>query len=88
VCRRLSRRELLRYGALVAATFPAARILDRWSIADAAAEPGPGHPAVPMNLELVTVTDTQAAVTWFTGDPAFPPGVSGSSRSRPGGSGR
>ncbi len=26
-------------------------------------------PAVPMHLELVTVTDTQAIVTWFTGDP-------------------
>src|SRR5689334_23808748 len=25
-----------------------------------------------MNLELVTVTDTEAVITWFTGDPTAP----------------
>ena len=62
----LTRRQLMRYAALVAATLPAARVLEPgWSLAG---ESGPGN-AVPMNLELVTVTDTQAVVTWFTGDP-------------------
>ncbi|MGZ4436993.1 MAG: metallophosphoesterase [Nocardioidaceae bacterium] len=62
----LTRRQLLRYGALVAATFPAARLLSpQWALADQA---GTGT-AVPLHLELVTVTDTEAAITWFTGDP-------------------
>jgi hypothetical protein len=63
----LSRRQLLRYAALVGATFPATSALDRgWLLS---AQAGSGI-AVPMNLELVTVTDTEAAITWFTGDPA------------------
>lgn len=64
----LSRRQLLRHAALVAATFPAARLaLEGWSLpAEARAADGL---AVPMNLELVTVTDTTAVMTWFTGDP-------------------
>jgi hypothetical protein len=71
MCRPLTRRELLKYAALVAATFPASKVLrPGWSLAEEAA--GPLNPAVPMNLELVTVTDTQAAVTWFTGDPTTP----------------
>jgi 3',5'-cyclic-AMP phosphodiesterase len=62
----LTRRQLMRYAALVAATYPLARTLEPgWSLAD---ETGSGS-AVPMNLELVTVTDTEAAITWFTGDP-------------------
>ena len=45
----------MRYAALVAATLPAARVLEPgWSLAG---EAGSGS-AVPMNLELVTVTDT------------------------------
>lgn len=63
----LSRRQLLQYSALVAATFPAAALLDDgWSLAADAAATGL---AVPMHLELVTVTDTSATITWFTGDP-------------------
>ena len=62
----LSRRTLLRYSALVAATFPAAAATDCWSLAAQAAESGL---AVPMHAELVTVTDTSAVITWFTGDP-------------------
>lgn len=58
----LTRRQLLRYGALVAATFP----LAGGALATRARAAGP---AVPMNLELVTVTDTSAVITWFTGDP-------------------
>lgn len=63
----LSRRQLLRYAALVGATFPALEAIGPdWSLADAVAA---GGNAVPMNLELVTVTDTTAIITWFTGDP-------------------
>lgn len=63
----LSRRQLLRYGALVAATFPAAHLLrPEWALAEHAASTGP---AAPIHLELVTVSDTRAVVTWFTGDP-------------------
>jgi 3',5'-cyclic-AMP phosphodiesterase len=66
----LSRRQLLRYAALVGATFPALEALGPdWSLADAAAVEGRGGLAVPMHLELVTVTDTTATITWFTGDP-------------------
>ena len=55
----------MRYGALVAATFPAGGVL----LHQRAALAGP---AVPMHLELVTVTDTSAVITWFTGDPTAP----------------
>src|SRR4051812_30808253 len=62
----LTRRQLIRYAALVAATYPVASALDpTWTLADLA---GSGT-AVPLNLELVTVTDTEAVMTWFTGDP-------------------
>lgn len=61
----LTRRQLIRYGALVAATFPLAGPGLDFALAEVA---GSG-PAVPMHLELVTVTDTRAIVTWFTGDP-------------------
>lgn len=65
----LTRRQLLRYTALVSATFPAARLLQpEWALADTA---GVGA-AVPINLELVTVSDTEAIITWFTGDPSAP----------------
>jgi hypothetical protein len=59
----LSRRQLFRYAALVGATFPLA---DAFELAEAT---GIGV-AVPINLELVTVTDTEAVITWFTGDPS------------------
>jgi hypothetical protein len=65
----LSRRQILRYAALVAATLPAAKLLEPgWALASAS---GSGQ-ALPINLELVTVTDTEAVVTWFTGDPTQP----------------
>lgn len=66
----LSRRQLLQYAALVGATFPALEALaPDWSLADAVAGEASGALAVPMHLELVTVTDTTAVMTWFTGDP-------------------
>ncbi|MBW3662550.1 MAG: metallophosphoesterase family protein [Actinobacteria bacterium] len=69
MCESLTRRQLLKYGAMVAATFPFAKVgLEGWSLA---AEAQTGF-AVPMHLELVTVTDTSAILTWFTGDPTQP----------------
>ena len=65
----LTRRQILRYGALVAATFPAAKLAGGFSLVDQAYAAGP---AVPMHLELVTVTDTEAIITWFTGDATTP----------------
>lgn len=69
MCEPLSRRQFLRYASLVAATPLAAR----------AFSPGPAKAfkqtsanAIPINLELVTVTDTSAVLTWLTGDPAQP----------------
>ncbi|WP_232677480.1 metallophosphoesterase [Nocardioides sp. R-C-SC26] len=65
----LTRRQLGRYAALVSATFPAAGVAayeTGWSLEAEAASSGL---AVPMHLELVTVTDTTATITWFTGDP-------------------
>ena len=55
---------MLRFTALAAAT-PVA--VQAWRPARAFAQV-PTR-AVPMHLELVTVTDTAAIVTWFTGDP-------------------
>jgi Icc protein len=65
----LTRRQLLRYAALVGATFPVASAIDKGWLLSAAAGSGL---AVPHNLELVTVTDTEAVITWFTGDPTQP----------------
>jgi phosphodiesterase/alkaline phosphatase D-like protein len=65
----LSRRQLLRYAALVGATFPVASAIDKgWLLS---AHAGKGL-AIPHNVELVTVTDTEAVITWFTGDPTQP----------------
>jgi hypothetical protein len=65
----LSRRQLLRYAALVGATLPAVSAFDRgWALSQ---QSGSGV-AAPINLELVTVSDTEAAITWFTGDPTQP----------------
>ena len=65
----LTRRQLIRYAALVGATFPVVGAFDRgWALSDVT---GSGL-AAPINLELVTVTDTEAIITWFTGDPTQP----------------
>ena len=58
---------MLRFTALAAAT-PVA--VQTWRPARAFAQVAAR--AVPMHLELVTVTDTSAVVTWFTGDPTSP----------------
>jgi 3',5'-cyclic AMP phosphodiesterase CpdA len=67
MCQPLTRRELLRYAALAAAT----PLVDTaWRPARAFAQVA--ATAVPMNLELVTLTETSAVLTWFTGDPTKP----------------
>jgi hypothetical protein len=67
MCRPLTRREMLRYAGLVAAT-PLLPELARPVKAYAATEAR----AVPMHLELVTLTESTAVLTWFTGDPTKP----------------
>ena len=64
MCRALTRREFLRYSAMAAATPIAVRALGPWHAAAAN--------AVPMNLELVTLTEDRAIITWYTGDPTNP----------------
>lgn len=66
-CCSLSRRQLLAWGALVAATPLLAAAADP-ERAFALARGGSAGPVVPMNLELVTLTETSAIVTWYTGD--------------------
>jgi len=67
-CCHLSRRQLLQWAALVAATpiVAAGDDLERAYGLTRAAAPGL---ALPINLELVTLTETSAIFTWFTGDP-------------------
>ncbi|MGH2685927.1 MAG: metallophosphoesterase [Actinomycetota bacterium] len=68
----LTRRQLLRQAALLAATAPVVASISPFrSLAEALElQRGAGTgAAVPMHVELVTVTDTQAIITWFTGDP-------------------
>jgi Calcineurin-like phosphoesterase len=65
MCQPLTRRQFLRYSGLVAATPLFARAPAR-RFAQVAAT------AVPMNLELVTLTESSAVLTWFTGDPLSP----------------
>src|SRR3954451_14919895 len=65
----LTRRQLLRYAALVGATFPVASAIDKGWLLSAHAGTGFGSPP---NIELGPVTDTEAVITWFTGDPTQP----------------
>ena len=71
----LTRRQLLRRGALLAATFPALALVSQGESFALALERSRKRAAqasglaVPMHLELVTVTDTEAVMTWFTCDP-------------------
>jgi 3',5'-cyclic AMP phosphodiesterase CpdA len=69
-CCHLTRREVLRWAALVAAT-PLLSSFDDPARAYGLAGTGT-QPLVPINLELVTLTETSAIMTWFTGDPARP----------------
>lgn len=62
MCEPLNRRQFLRYAGLVAATPLAVRA---FGVSPARAASN----GVPMHLELVTVTDTTATLTWLTADP-------------------
>jgi hypothetical protein len=66
-CGGMSRREFLRWSALVAATPLLPTPWEQRAYAQSAAAV-----ALPINLELVTLTETSAIITWFTGDPTQP----------------
>jgi len=62
-CCHLNRRQLLRWGALVAAS----PLLSGLADPERAYAAAGGAPPVPMNLELVTLTETSLVITWYTG---------------------
>lgn len=62
----MSRREFVRWAGLVAATPLLLSLEERAARATTA-------PVAAINLELVTVTESSAVLTWFTGDPSTPP---------------
>jgi hypothetical protein len=67
-CCGLTRREIMQWGAIVAASPLLSALADperAYGLTRAAA----ANPAVPIHLELVTLTETTAILTWFTGDP-------------------
>jgi 3',5'-cyclic-AMP phosphodiesterase len=70
--RRLTRRQLLRHAGLVAITFPTAASARPGWLSEHAAPASSSLLAIPMHCEVVTVTDTEAVITWFTGDPSAP----------------
>lgn len=65
-CCHLSRRELLQWAAVVSST-SLLPVIDPERAYAAASKSQTG--AVPMNAELVTLTETSAIVTWYTGVP-------------------
>ncbi len=67
-CCHLSRRQFLRWAALVGATPLVSALVDQ----ERAYAQSSGATALPINLELVTLTETSAVITWFTGDPVRP----------------
>src|SRR5437763_10189166 len=64
-CCHPTRREFLRWAGLVAATPLVLSLEERTARASSA--------VAPVNLELVTLTESSAVLTWFTGDPTQPP---------------
>jgi hypothetical protein len=70
-CCHLTRRQLLQWGAVVAAT-PLLSALDDKARAYGMTRAASAGPALPINLELVTLTEVSAILTWFTGDPTRP----------------
>ncbi|MDQ1374388.1 MAG: 3,5-cyclic-AMP phosphodiesterase, partial [Actinomycetota bacterium] len=66
-CCHPTRRQFLQWAALVAASPILSAVADRdWAYGQVSG------PALPVNLELVTLTETTAILTWFTGDPTQP----------------
>ena len=72
-CCHLSRRQLMKWAAVVAAS-PLLSALDDPERAYGVT-PSAAGVAVAMNLELVTLTETTAILTWYTGDPTRPDGL-------------
>ena len=70
-CCHLTRREFLQWSALVATTPILASLVDP-ERAYGVTRSQVGGPTVALNLELVTLTETSAVLTWFTGDPTRP----------------
>jgi len=70
-CCHLTRRQLLQWAAVVAAS-PLLSALDDHERAYGLTRAAAATPPVAINLELVTLTETSAIVTWFTGDPTRP----------------
>src|SRR4051794_9247287 len=69
-CCHLTRRQLLQWAALVAASPLLSTIADPERAY--AAAPGAAPLPVPHDLELVTLTESSAVLTWVTGDPTAP----------------
>ncbi|MEY2434573.1 MAG: 3,5-cyclic-AMP phosphodiesterase [Acidimicrobiaceae bacterium] len=67
-CCHLTRRQLLQWAAVVAAT-PLLSALDDSARAYGMTRAASAGPMLPVNLELVTLTETSAILTWFSGDP-------------------
>jgi Calcineurin-like phosphoesterase/Purple acid Phosphatase, N-terminal domain len=67
----MTRRQLLQWAAVVAAS-PLLGALDDAERAYGLTRAAAAGPVVAINLELVTLTETSAIVTWFTGDPTRP----------------
>ncbi|MEY2421733.1 MAG: 3,5-cyclic-AMP phosphodiesterase [Acidimicrobiaceae bacterium] len=67
----MTRRQLLQWAGLVAAT-PFLSALDDTTRAYGMTRAAAAGPMLSLNLELVTLTETSAILTWFTGDPSQP----------------
>ncbi len=67
-CCHFTRRQLLQWAGVVAAT-PILAALDDMPHAYGLTAQVAANPALPLHLELVTLTETTAILTWFTGDP-------------------
>jgi len=67
----MTRRQLLQWAGLVAAT-PFLSALDDSARAYGMTRAASAGPMLSINLELVTLTETTAILTWFTGDPSQP----------------
>ena len=67
-CCHMTRRQLLQWAGLVAAT-PILASLDDTARAYGMTRAASDGPTLAINLELVTLTETSAILTWFTGDP-------------------
>ncbi|MFF4599775.1 metallophosphoesterase [Amycolatopsis sp. NPDC001319] len=63
----VTRRDILRWSAIAAAAIPLASVVDPARSSASTGAAGTGE-VVPVNLELVTLTEDRAVVTWYTGE--------------------